>query len=365
MNRIIIPAPNKIYILILSLMGSIGCNDRTTQDQASQLAVGKEALPTEVVTVEARRMPFEYLVNTHGKIEALSEWHVQLLVPGVISNVFVKNGDYVNRGDLLAVIDSNKYKLEVDKAGVLLRERQIAFQDQIAGFRGQDEARLKVIHDNIRYSSGLASAEVSYEQARLYYENTSIRAGTSGIISDLRVKAGNPVNTGDILCLIHDPYRLGASCEILEADAHVVLKGQLANVQPIFEPGKTFVGSVNFINPRVDLKTGLVKVQLGIEGKRDLLPGMNVNITIKVPKGSANIVVPKEAIVVRSGAYVVFTCDDGLAKWNFVKIGKENGKEVEVIEGLSENQKVIITNNLQLAHDAVVKEMPGAQATIR
>jgi len=45
-----------------------------------------------------------------------------------------------------------------------------------------------------------------------------------------------------------------------------------------------------------------------------------------------------------------------LAKWNYVTVGREKGKEFEILEGLTEGQQVIVTNNLQLAHDAIGKE---------
>lgn len=90
------------------------------------------------------------------------------------------------------------------------------------------------------------------------------------------------------------------------------------------------------------------------EGKM-LFPGMNCTATIKLPF-EKTLVVPKESVVMRSGKAVVFTLEDGKAKWNYVTTGRDNGKEVEIKEGLQPNQKVITTNNLQLAHDALVKE---------
>ena len=83
---------------------------------------------------------------------------------------------------------------------------------------------------------------------------------------------------------------------------------------------------------------------------------MNCTAVIKAP-ASRSLIVPKEAVVMRSGKAVVFTLQDGKAKWNYVAVGKDNGKEVEIKEGVTAGQKVITTNNLQLAHDAPVKEV--------
>jgi len=113
---------------------------------------------------------------------------------------------------------------------------------------------------------------------------------------------------------------------------------------------------VKEINPRVDSKTNLVNVIVQLNATKAMMPGMSVQITLKV-RGKETILVPKEAVVIRSGKEVVFTLEDNLAKWNYVKIGSANGKDVAVLEGLKQNQQVIISNNLQLAHDAPVKKI--------
>ena len=82
---------------------------------------------------------------------------------------------------------------------------------------------------------------------------------------------------------------------------------------------------------------------------------MNCSATITVPLQKC-IVVPKQAVVMRSGKAVVFSLENDKAKWNYVTVGRDNGKEVEITEGLEPGMKVIVSNNLQLAHDAPVQE---------
>jgi len=81
---------------------------------------------------------------------------------------------------------------------------------------------------------------------------------------------------------------------------------------------------------------------------------MNVKVLVgnSVP---AQLVVPKEAVVIRQGKQVVFTYEDGHAKWHYVKTGYENSREYTIEEGLEEGAQVIITNNLNLGHDAEVE----------
>jgi uncharacterized protein YaiI (UPF0178 family) len=89
---------------------------------------------------------------------------------------------------------------------------------------------------------------------------------------------------------------------------------------------------------------------------------MTANAVIRSPQ-SENILVPREAIVMKSGKPVVFTYEDGIAKWNYVETGLDNGVDVEITSGLNDGSEVIITNNIQLAHEAQVSRTSVMGAT--
>jgi multidrug efflux pump subunit AcrA (membrane-fusion protein) len=116
---------------------------------------------------------------------------------------------------------------------------------------------------------------------------------------------------------------------------------------------EVYAATVENVNPRVEDNTGLVKVLLKLTERSNVCPGMPLQATMRLPY-DRHIIVPKEALLVRSGKFVVFTAKNKLAQWNYVAVGKENGKEIEILEGLHQGDSVIVTNNLQLAHDAIV-----------
>ena len=84
-----------------------------------------------------------------------------------------------------------------------------------------------------------------------------------------------------------------------------------------------------------------------------LFDGMNVKIIIEnqIPN---QLIIPKQAVVLRSNKQVVFTYESGLAKWNYVKTAYENSTAYAIKEGLKENDTIIVQGNLNLAHDARV-----------
>jgi hypothetical protein len=118
--------------------------------------------------------------------------------------------------------------------------------------------------------------------------------------------------------------------------------------------------TVSAINPVVD-DQGLVRIHARIQPddlRRHaacLLEGMNIRAVLekRLPN---QLVVPKSAVVLRSGKPVVFTYDEasGLAKWNYVTVLYENDTHAAIGEGLKPGDLVIFEGNLNLDHDARV-----------
>ena len=106
----------------------------------------------------------------------------------------------------------------------------------------------------------------------------------------------------------------------------------------------------------------MVKVRALVDGKGKLFSGMNVRISVRRFLGN-QLVIPKTAVVLRSGKQVVFTLEKGKAQWNYVQTGLENAdscivsnkEDKGVTDGLIEGDMVIVSGNVNLAHEAPVK----------
>ena len=81
---------------------------------------------------------------------------------------------------------------------------------------------------------------------------------------------------------------------------------------------------------------------------------MNVRVSVQRSLGK-QLVVPKTAVVLRSGKQVVFTLVDGHAYWNYVRAGLETADSYTLLEGLKEGDGVITSGNINLAHESPVK----------
>ena len=99
----------------------------------------------------------------------------------------------------------------------------------------------------------------------------------------------------------------------------------------------------------------MVQVKAAVTDKGKLFEGMNVRVSIHRSLGK-QLVVPKEAVVLRSGKQVVFVLDSTKTKayWTYVHTSLENADSYTIADGLKEDDIVITSGNINLAHEAPV-----------
>ena len=305
---------------------------------------------------ESRVKSFPLQVLATGKITALTQAKINFKTSGFIEKIMVSNSSIVKAGQILAVLDNEQQRIALQQAQDQLQDAKVELDKLLVEFGGKDRDTASVsnrILENIKSKSGIIKALTSVRDAKLKLENTYLKAPYAGVIANLKTKAYNPTPTTEPFCTILSRAHLVVEVSILESELGVITLGAFAKVKSLAYSARNYVGKVSEINPVVN-EQGLVLVKVSIQNPDQyLLEGMNAQVIIE--KNLQNqIVIPKEAVVERSGKKVVFVYENGLAKWNYVTIAHENSQEVAISEGLKVGQKVIVEGNLNLGHDAKV-----------
>lgn len=348
---------NKIGLLLIFFL-VFNCNDKNKEESTEDFASTKiESQGISVTTKVIEPTNFKKEIIANGLVEALKKSEIRFKTSEHIASIKVKNGQKVNRGQTLAVLDNavlanqlNKAKIDVDKAKNKLQEEKINYGVGDQSNETVDAAVLK----NLKIKSGLYEAENALENARLLYNQTIIRAPFSGVVANIEVKTGNFITSADIFCTLINSQDLEVVFSVLENELNFIEAKQEVAINPFTDADSTYKGVISEINPLVD-ENGLiqVKAKINTEGAK-LYDGMNVKVTASKPIKDV-VVIPKEALVLRSNREVVFTYENGLAKWNYVKILDENSTSYALKEGIKIGDSVIVSGNMNLAHDAKVK----------
>lgn len=356
-----------IYVLLLSLL-NIFCNTQNpnsdTSESLSELPVLKDSLITAVRTALVEYAPFEYFIHANGKLKSSQDQIITSEIAGKIIMSRAKNGMSTSPGSLLVQLDTIQTLYRLERANLLKFNTQREYESQLLGYenliKSKNEKEANDIKQKLRISTGLAGAEQEIKEAKYELSKSKHLAPFQGLIADVKIQEGEIVRQGQDLFRVFNPNKLFLEAKILEADIARIRIGTHAEVSTISDLSVSFSAIVTEINPYID-DNGQATIKLSVSQRNDqppimIYPGMNCISTIHVSL-SNTLVIPKEAVVIRNDKTVVFTLELGKAKWNYVTIGRENEKVVEIQKGLVKGQKAIISDNLQLAHDAPVVEI--------
>ena len=347
-----------IFVSALLIILTAGCGSSEPAPDMEEDFSTVQAPPAVVRTVAAKQTDFPLRMFSSGTLQAAERTSISMQASGVLAALTMQEGQFVEKGALLAQLEDEALQIRLAQSQVALDEATIEKKDLLLVNRGDPEDDSSVPPEKlaaILTRSGYTRAELNVQQAELELAQTKVHAPFSGIIADVKVKPFQQITAGEEICTLINPATFEAVFKLLEREALQVRVGQPVRIRPVAMTDAEFRGKVTVINPVVS-EQGLVTVRARVGGnQRRLLEGMNVEVVIeqRIPD---QVVVPKSAVVLRSGRPVVFTYDAEarLAKWNYVTIAHENDEAVAIAEGVEAGDLVIHEGNLNLDHDAAV-----------
>ena len=347
-----------VWITLAALV-SAGCKEKDgAADGGAMLEYSPAVNEVDVICLE--RQPFPMQILSNGKLSPASSSSLSFPSGGTIVRVNFENGDRVEKGDVIAELDSGEQKLALDAAEIALRRSELEYLDVLAGLGYPDE---DTAPENVRevalVRSGLDASRNDYEKAALAYDATCLRAPISGTVANISQKTWD-VTDGKPFCTVIDDSSFEVRFNILESEYPLVTRGQGVKVTP-FGQGSASVltGKVRTVNPSID-ENGQIEVCATLSGSSRLLDGMNMKVTVDKFMDDM-MVVPKSAVVVRDDLDVLFCYSGGKARWVYVNILGANSESyaVEANESrgasLEPGDTVIVSGNLNLADGSSVR----------
>ncbi|MGQ9619419.1 MAG: efflux RND transporter periplasmic adaptor subunit [Bacteroidales bacterium] len=310
----------------------------------------------EVEVIVLRRGDFRREIASNGRLTALRKSQLEFRTRERIASIKVRNGDRVASGDIIASLDT----FSLNNALLLCRDQYnrslLEFQDLLLA-RGYGNTDTSMIPSPVvmasRVRSGLDKAVADLRMAEYNLEQAHLRAPFNGEVADLFAHENEMSVPGKAFCSVIDNSRFIAYFPVLESEVTSLRKGQTVRIEPFMTSGEAYTGIIISINPVVD-DNGMVKVGAVVDNHKGVLfEGMNVKVTAgEVVAGQ--LVIPRQAVVLRSERKVVFTYSGGRAKWVYVTTGLENIDSYTVTEGPREGDTVIVKGNFNLNHDSRV-----------
>lgn len=345
MNKIIIMALN-FLLFASSFSMSCGKNGAAKDNEEEEVIL----VPVEVAEVTQDDIS-AFLTGT-ATLEAEEEAEVVAKTSGIVEEIFVEEGLLVKKGQILAKLEDNMLAIEVEQAKAELNKLENEYKRNKELFEKNLIANETFQNSRFQYEAQKAV----FERAKLNLEYASIRAPISGVVASRYIKTGNMVNLNQPLFKIVDFDPLIANLFIPEVEIQKIQVGQKAELTFDATNGTLYEGFVERISPIVDPESGTVKVTIDVkDGKNNLKPGMFARVRIVYDTHQNSLLIPKQAVLSEDGSKMVFTIQDSLAIKKLVKTGYESESMVEIVEGLSLGNQVVVVGQTGLKDSSKVE----------
>lgn len=314
-------------------------------------------MPAEVITKPLITTNFNHELVSNGKISAATVAELKFQTAETISKILVKNGDRVTKGQPIASLDTFSLNNRLSQSKDALERSTLELQDVLIG-QGYRLDNLDEVPDDImklaKIKSGFNTSQTQYNMTKWDMERTTLTSPINGTVANLFSKPQTLSKPSEVFCNIIDTQNLETTFTVLENELGFIQKGDNVKITPFSISDLEISGQVSEINPWID-NNGMVQVKASVNYHPRLVEGMNVRISTFRSAGK-QWVVPKTAVVLRTGKQVVFTVVDSKAMWNYVSTGLENATEYTITsETLKEEDHIIVSGNINLANESPVR----------
>jgi membrane fusion protein, multidrug efflux system len=306
----------------------------------SQRKVDKIPVSVEMVS---KGILSEKVVAT-GSLEPADVLNLVSETQGRIVRIYKRKGDRVSAGNVIVKVDD-----EVIAANVLTAEANYAQnQKDVERFTRLAAENAIAKRDLEQATIGLKKTKADLITARKALSNTSIKSPISGYINSDSFTLGQFLSGGSPVCEIVNNNTLKLNIKISEHEVYKISKGQNVAVRLGAFPDKKFSGRIKSIAEKADAAMKFnVEIVLANDATNHLRSGLYAEVELPV-KNEPKLIIKKECIVGSMESPEVYVVQNGKAVKRTLIIGQSNDKQVEVLSGLSANEKIITSGQLNL-----------------
>lgn len=332
--------------------------------------------PASVRTVEPLPAPATDSVRLPARTAPEERADIYSRATGIVRERKVDIGDSVRAGDVLAILDAPEIDRQIERARAALETAKArADLANRALLRARTMSKERVIAaealDEREAEARTSAAEVDGAAAELGRLETlrsflTIRAPFDGVIAARRVDrgdhiAGDQFTPGDALFTIVRLDTLRVEIDAPPSSALRIAPNQTATVEFGELPGEKFPAKVSRASGIIDNRSGTMRVELEMPNPENRIPsGLTGTAFIQLPPDKIQrLLVPTNALVTREGAPHVAKVKDGRIAFAKVVRGKNLGNAVEVLDGVSRGEQLVVSPNSLLREGDPVTVSPA------
>ncbi len=365
-RHIIRRAKMAMFVLMLLLAAGAGRTvlSRVANAQTLEKGTAERAKQYVRVTQPGAGSAAQSLVLP-GTLQGYVQSPISARTSGYLKRWHKDIGSRVAKGELLAEIDAPEVDQQLSQ-GIAAREQAAqslalakSSMERWEALRKRDAVSQQELDERrsgeAQAKANLAAADANVERLRQLQGFKRVTAPFAGVITRRSVDTGDLVDagggTGRTLFLLTQTDPLRIYVNVPQSYAHLIKAGQKVTVTQAELRGRSFGGEVARTAASIDAATRSMQIEISLPNREgELLPGAYVQVSLPIAVGGLALTMSTNTLIFRSDGMRVATVDDsGRIKLRLVKIGRNYGERVEVLEGVGAKDRVVLNPSDSLA----------------
>ena len=301
-------------------------------------------------------------INLNGYVKANNPIGIFVDKKLKVKEVFIKNGDFVEKGQILMTFDddeTNKLNRSIEKERINLQkiQRDLNTTRELYKLGGASKDEVRNLEDSAR----ITQLNIDEYVEVLSKTATEVRSPVDGVVSNLKAQENYLVDTDSSLLEIIDANDLRIIVEIPEYNSQTVKIGQSIRVrQDISDDDKVYDGEITKISrlSTTSSMTGENVLEADVKTNEtipNLVPGFKIKAVLQLKSDVKNIIIPKIALQNEEGKYFVYTLDEkNTIRKKIITIKNIVGDNIIVLSGLNPGEEIVLTPDNRLRDGLVL-----------
>jgi membrane fusion protein (multidrug efflux system) len=324
------------------IMGARITEKKTNLEEAKKAALKKEVPAVRVITLTLKPRRLVDAINLPAEVEAYEEIWVKSEVPGQVMELRVKEGQIVEKGQVLLKLDDRDFRARLARIEANYSLAKLNY-DRIKPLVTKKLAAPTKLDE---IEAQLKDLTAQRKEAELALSRTSITAPLSSLLNEIRAKKGDYVGVADPVAQILEIDPVKVTVGVPESDVDAIFDLEQADV--IIEAlGKRRVkGKKIFLSRQPRTLARLFDLELKVPNPEEqILPGMFARVELVKHVYDRALAIPLYAVITEGEERFVFLEKEGRAEKRRVTLGTLIAWEVHITSGLKAGEKVIVVGH--------------------
>lgn len=315
-----------------------------------------------VSTLTAKNEAWQPRIKATGSMRAVRGVDITTEIAGLIRSIHFKAGTTIKAGSLVVKLNDDAEIAQLNTLQAAADIAKITYQRDTAQYAFHAISKQTLDNDLATLKGALAQVK----QQKATIAKKTIRAPFTGKVGICNVNPGQYLNPGDKIATLQTLDPIYVDFYLPQQALVQIKKGQTVNISSDTYPGKTFIGKITTIDPKVDPSTRNVQVEATVSNSHQLLlPGMFASVEVTTGEPLKYLTLPQTAISYNPYGEIAYIIKEGdkdkkgnptlIAHQTFVTVGESRGDQIAVLSGIKEGDVVVTSGQLKLKNKSVVK----------